>query len=271
MSPDFLTGMAEIKRAELERLKKEVPLELLERSALEAPPARRINLPRPFEGVGVIAEVKKASPSLGDIDASIDPVRLALEYQEGGAAAVSVLTEPTRFKGSVEDLLLVRSRIDLPVLRKDFIIDPYELYRTRGLGADLVLLIVAMLDRDTLAKMLEIASELGLTPLVEIHSDSDAEAIEGLPVELIGVNNRDLKSLTVNIETSLNLAGRLLDRFPDSRLVAESGVDGPETVNRLARAGYSGVLIGEYLVRSEDRRTALAGMMQSASMQGNRI
>jgi indole-3-glycerol phosphate synthase len=280
MVDDFLNKMAETKKAEIERMKAEVPLRLLKRSVREAPETRPLNLSKPFDGIGVIAEVKKASPSAGDIDPQLDPAALAGDYQDGGAAAISVLTEPTRFSGSVEDLVLVRSSVGLPVLRKDFIIDRYDLYRSRGLGADLVLLIAAMLPRDQLERLIDLTVELSMTPMLEIHSGEDLNKIKGLPAQLIGVNNRDLRTMTVNVETSFALIGQLLDCFPDCRPVSESGIAGPEVAARLAQAGYSAVLVGEYLVRSTNRRMAVADLVSAsenqplqsnASIQGNGI
>ncbi|MFC2075643.1 indole-3-glycerol-phosphate synthase [candidate division KSB1 bacterium] len=278
MVSDFLTDMAAAKTAELNRLKGEIPLAALKRSIKQAPPVRSLNLPEPFGGLGLIAEVKKASPSAGDIATDLDPAALALEYQAGGAAAVSVLTESTRFGGSVQDLVLVRSRLDLPVLRKDFIIDPYDIYRSRGLGADLVLIIAAMLERDRLERLIQLALELSLTPLVEVHSRNDLKKVKGLPVSIIGVNNRDLKTLTVNLDTSFQLIDELLDSFPGCRAVAESGIRRPETAAELAAVGYSALLVGEYLVRSHHPKRAVtellaavrdASVQPAASIQGN--
>lgn len=254
----FLEKIVEIKKSEAARLRREVPLSILKRSLKEAPPPRALLLPPPFEGISIIAEIKKASPSAGSIKPNIDPVSLARGYERGGAAAISVLTEQHFFRGSVEDLVLVRSAVSIPVLRKDFILNAYEVYRSRCLGADLILLIAALLTRKELDDLVSLALELGMTPLVEVHSWGDIDKLQGLPCTLIGVNNRNLNKLTVSLDTSFEVAGRILNDFQDCRLVAESGIKNSQEILRLGRAGYSGVLIGEYFIRQKKPGDAVA-------------
>jgi indole-3-glycerol phosphate synthase len=205
----------------------------------------------------VIAEVKRRSPSKGDLADIPDPAALAAEYAEGGAAAISVLTEQRRFGGSLEDLRSVREAVDVPILRKDFIVEPYQLLEARLAGADLALLIVAALDGQTLAALHDQARELGLTVLVEVHDEAETERAIDLGAELIGVNARNLRTLEVDPTTF----GRLAPLVPEDRvLVAESGIAGPADVERYVGEGARVVLVGEALVRDGDPRAAVAAM-----------
>jgi indole-3-glycerol phosphate synthase len=208
-------------------------------------------------GSSVIAEVKRRSPSKGDLADIPDPAVLATEYAAGGAAAISVLTEQRRFGGSLDDLRAVRAAVDVPVLRKDFIVTTYQLVEGRAAGADLALLIVAALDDDTLRRLHDEARELGLTVLVEVHDEAETERAVALGAELIGVNARNLKTLAVDDTTF----GRLAPQIPGDRvLVAESGISGPTDVKRFVAEGAHAVLVGEALVKDGAPREAVAAM-----------
>jgi indole-3-glycerol phosphate synthase len=208
-------------------------------------------------GSSVIAEVKRRSPSKGDLADIPDPAALAAEYAAGGAAAISVLTEQRRFGGSLADLRAVRAAVDTPLLRKDFVVTSYQVVEARAAGADLVLLIVAALDDDTLRRLHDEARELGLTVLVEVHDEAETERAVALGAELVGVNARNLKTLAVDDTTF----GRLAPLVPDDRvLVAESGISGPPDVKRFVSEGARVVLVGEALVKDGAPREAVAAM-----------
>ncbi|WP_112227692.1 indole-3-glycerol phosphate synthase TrpC [Lentzea atacamensis] len=205
-------------------------------------------------GVSIIAEVKRKSPSKGELAAIPDPAALAAAYAAGGAAAISVLTEQRRFGGSLQDLASVRAEVDVPVLRKDFIVTPYQLWEARAWGADLALLMVVSLPGGLLDELHGLALELGLTPLVETHTEDEiARAVE-LGAEVIGINARDLTTLEVDRAVFQKLAPHL----PESSVrIAESGVAGPEDVAEYRRWGADVVLVGEALVRSGDPRSSI--------------
>jgi indole-3-glycerol phosphate synthase len=208
-------------------------------------------------GSSVIAEVKRRSPSKGDLADIPDPASLARRYADGGAAAISVLTERRRFGGSLDDLRAVRAAVDVPVLRKDFIVESYQLVEARAAGADLVLLIVAALDDPTLRRLHDEARELGLTVLVEVHDEAETERAVDLGAELVGVNARNLKTLAVHGDTF----GRLAPLVPDDRVkVAESGIFSAADVRRFVREGARAVLVGEALVKDGDPERAVASM-----------
>ena len=208
-------------------------------------------------GSSVIAEVKRRSPSKGDLADIPDPAELARRYAAGGAAAISVLTEQRRFGGSLADLRAVRAAVDVPVLRKDFIVTSYQLVEARAAGADLALLIVAALDDDTLRRLYEEARELGLTVLVEVHDEAETERAVALGAELIGVNARNLKTLEIHDD----MFGKLAPLVPDDRVkVAESGIFSPADVQRFVAEGARAVLVGEALVKDGDPENAVAAM-----------
>lgn len=208
-------------------------------------------------GSSVIAEVKRRSPSKGDLADIPDPAVLAAEYAAGGAAAISVLTEQRRFGGSLADLRAVRAAVDVPVLRKDFIVSTYQLVEARAAGADLALLIVAALPGDELRRLHDEARELGLTVLVEVHDEPETERAVELGAELVGVNARNLKTLEIHDDTF----GRLAPLVPDDRVkVAESGIFSPADVQRFVGEGARAVLVGEALVKDGDPRSAVRSM-----------
>ncbi|RMB58788.1 indole-3-glycerol phosphate synthase TrpC [Tessaracoccus antarcticus] len=209
-------------------------------------------------GLAVIAEVKRRSPSKGDLAVITDPASLAAEYALGGASAISVLTEERRFSGTLADLDAVRDRVDVPVLRKDFMVEEYQFFEARAHGADMVLLIVASLTDAQLSRFHHLAIELGMTPLVETHTAEEVDRALGIGAELIGVNNRNLKTLEVDLATF----GGLAERIGENALkVAESGILTPADAARVAGEGADVILVGEALVRHGDPRSAVAGLV----------
>jgi indole-3-glycerol phosphate synthase len=214
---------------------------------------------RHFRGAGssVIAEVKRKSPSKGHLAEITDPAELAGSYARGGAAAISVLTERRRFGGSLDDLRAVRASVDTPILRKDFIVDDYQLLEARAAGADLALLMCSALGDDELHRLYSYARELGLTPLVEVHDEEEAKRAVDLGAELIGVNARNLKTLAVDP----GVFGRLAPLIPDDRVkVAESGIFSAADVQRYVDEGARAVLVGEALVKDGDPEAAVRSM-----------
>ena len=197
----------------------------------------------------VIAEVKKASPSKGVIRADFDPANIARSYEKAGAACLSVLTDKDFFQGSEEFLRQARDACSLPVLRKDFVIDPYQVYEARAIGADCILLIAAALDDAALMELSLLASELDLDVLCEVHDAEELERAQALPVRLIGVNNRNLRTFETTLDTSIELQ-QLMDY--DRILVAESGIHTPDDVERLRDAGINAFLVGEAFMRAQD-------------------
>jgi indole-3-glycerol phosphate synthase len=228
------------------------------RAALADVDPARDPMPRLREpGSSVIAEVKRRSPSKGDLAQISDPAALARQYAAGGAAAISVLTEERRFGGSLDDLRAVRAAVDVPLLRKDFVVEPYQVLEARAAGADLVLLIVAALDDETLRRLHDQARELGMAVLVEVHDEPETERAIELGAELVGVNARNLKTLDVDPDTF----GRLAPQVPADRvLVAESGVSSPVDVKRYVAEGARAVLVGEALVKDGDPENAVRAM-----------
>jgi indole-3-glycerol phosphate synthase len=225
------------------------PLAVVEAAALRQAPARdALAALAPAARVKIIAEVKRASPSRGDLAAIPDPAHHARLYEQGGASVISVLTEGRRFKGSLADLVAVKEAVTLPVLRKDFIATEYQVLEARAAGADLVLLIVAALDQGLLARLHALVLQLGMTPLVETHSADEVDRAADVGARLIGVNARDLSTF----ELDRDLFGRVAERIPaDAVKVAESAVLAPSDVARYRAAGADAVLVGEALVTSD--------------------
>jgi indole-3-glycerol phosphate synthase len=238
------------------------PLERVKKSAAAAPPPRDAYAALRAPGVGVIAEVKRASPSRGKLAEIPDPAHLAREYALGGARCVSVLTEGRWFGGSLEDFAAVRSAVEVPLLRKDFIVSSYQVHEARAWGADLVLLIVAALDQNTLTGLLERIESLGMTALVEVHDEQEADRALAAGARVIGVNARDLRTLDVDRAAFERIAPGL----PGSVVkVAESGVRGPHDLIRYASAGADAVLVGEGLVTHKSPREAVAELVTAGS------
>lgn len=255
---DIITGV----REDLVERRAHTPIAELERRAGEATaPLDPIAAFRSAPGVAVIAEVKRASPSKGSLAAIPEPGALAAAYAAGGASAISVLTEPRRFGGSLADLDAVRAAVRVPVLRKDFMVDPYQVTEARAHGADLILLIVAGLDDALMRDLNDQAIELGMTPLVEVHDAAELDRALALGPSLVGVNARNLKTLEVDPRTVTDL----LPRIPsDVVAVAESGVGGPEDVATYVRAGAGAVLVGEALVTGGRPTEAVREFIEAA-------
>ncbi len=237
------------KREELADRRRRVPLEALRRRADAAEPARPFLAAIRGPRVRLIAEVKGASPSAGTIRSAFDPAAIARGYEGAGAAAISVLTDARYFQGADEHLVAVRRAVGVPLLRKDFVIDPYQVYEARSLGGDAVLLIVAILSPALLADLQALAHELGMAAVVEVHGDADLEAALAVEAPLIGINNRNLDTL----ETTLDPSRRLRPRIPaEVTVIAESGIEERAQVEEMERLGVHAVLVGTALMRSPD-------------------
>jgi len=208
--------------------------------------------------VNIIAEIKRSSPSKGVINASIDVARVSQKYSAGGAAAISVLTEPEYFDGTIGDLVKVVNTVDLPVLRKDFIVNEYQIVEAAAAGARAILLIAAALDHDILKGLYTVATDLALDVLVEVHDLAELDAAANIGAKIIGINNRDLHSLEVSLDTSRRLAGHRPD---NCLLVAESGLSSKTEIDELQSLGFNGFLIGETLMRSGDPASSIGGMI----------
>jgi len=229
--------------------KRKVPISQLNEQLENAPKLRNAYEALNKDGMRLIAEIKRSSPSKGDLSAIENPVSLANDYQSGGADLISVLTESRRFKGNISDLIAVRSAVDLPVLRKDFIVTEFQVYESRLLGADLMLLIVAGLLKSQLVDFYQLATELGMDVLVEVHDLAEAEIAVDIGSKIIGVNSRNLKTLEVN-DKNFEL---ILPQLPASVLkVAESGISTRDQVLSVQELGAKAVLIGETLVRTSN-------------------
>ncbi len=212
--------------------------------------------------VNIIAEVKRASPSLGVIRADAEPALIARRYEAGGAAAISVLTEEDRFGGSLDDLRAVREAVSVALLRKDFIFEEYQLYEAAEAGADALLLIVAALDDETLSRLRQVTEdELGMDALVEVHTKDEMQRAEACGATLIGVNNRDLHTFKVSLDVSVEL---IKDAPPGALCISESGLRTADDLRRLRALGYRGFLIGETLMRSLDAEKTLRALLEAA-------
>jgi len=245
----FLEKIRQIKTAEVAAAKINRPEEELRAQIADLPPPRDFAGALSAEGISLIAEIKRASPSAGNIRPDLDPADQARLYQQAGAAAVSILTETRYFKGSLDDLASVKETVGLPVLRKDFLIDPYQIYQSRATGADAVLLISDMLEKDELLTLLEAAGAAGLAVLTEAHGEEALAAAIDAGARIIGINNRNLKDFTV----SLDVTRRLRPLVPLSGVViSESGIHAPAQMAELRVLGVDAVLIGEALVTAPD-------------------
>lgn len=259
--PDILRRILDRKAEEVRQQQRHLPLAELRARAEQAPLCSdfrealeaHIDAGRP----GVIAEIKRASPSKGLIRETLVPADIARRYAACGASCLSVLTDHDFFQGSDEDLASARKACALPVLRKDFTIDPYQVYEARAIGADCVLLIVAALEPSRLGDLLQLAHELGMQALVEVHTASELERALTLPASLIGINNRDLRRFETRIETTLELLAWLPQ---DRRVITESGIHERADVMRLRQAGVEGFLVGEAFMRAPDPGAALAAL-----------
>jgi indole-3-glycerol phosphate synthase len=256
-APDLLEAIVAATRRDLQTRRARVPYASLEQAAWRAPAPRGAEFAAALGQSGrvnVIAECKRRSPSRGVLQAAYDPAAQARAYARGGAVAISVLTEPAFFDGALEHLAQVRAAVALPLLRKDFVVDSYQLLEARATGADAVLLIVAALDDERLERLLAQAGALHLGVLVEVHDEAELERAIAAGATLVGVNNRNLRTLAVDLDVSARVAARLPDRIT---AVSESGVTGPEDVARLSGLGYHAFLIGERLMTAADPEGAL--------------
>lgn len=245
----------------LERVEERKKEKSLAQISREAGNLRNANANFPFEKalrmkeLAFICEVKKASPSKGILDEAFPYLEIAREYEDAGAAAISVLTEPDWFLGSDEYLREIRKAVKIPILRKDFTVDPYQIYEAKLIGADAILLICSLLDQEQLTEYLKLAQELGLSALVEAHTEEEIEAALKADAKIIGVNNRNLKTFEVDITTSFRLRKLVPERI---LFISESGIKTPEDVAKLREVNVSGVLIGETFMRSKDKKEQLA-------------
>ncbi len=255
----ILDEIIAVKRREVAEGKRETPLAALEARIAGLPPTRDFRQALAGAPGAIIAEVKRRSPSRGVIRADFDPVRIAEAYQANGAAAVSVLTDASFFGGSNGDLTAVKAAVSLPVLRKEFIIDPWQVHETRAIGADALLLIAAVLSECALAEYRELAASLGLASLVEVHDRRELDAALASGAEIVGINNRDLRTFVTDIGTSAALAPLV----PADRIVvSESGIRSRQEIETLMRTGVRAFLIGETLVAAPDSGAALRGLLE---------
>jgi indole-3-glycerol phosphate synthase len=257
MSATVLERILHTTREEVARRKRELPVDQLE-SVGEAPAVRRsLRTALTEPGIAVIAEFKRRSPSAGTLRERPGVAELVGAYERGGAAALSILTEGPHFDGSLEDLREARAACTLPILRKDFIVDPYQLHEARAAGADAVLLIVAALDQPALLDLHDQARELGLDVLVEVHDRAELARANEVGARLIGINNRDLRDFSVDVERTF----ALLEEVPNGvAVVSESGIATATQLRRLEEQGVQAVLVGETLMRSPDPEAVLAAL-----------
>lgn len=261
--PTILDELADAARARVAREKTVISAEEMEEKARTLPKkAFAFEKALASEPFAWICECKKASPSKGLIADQYDPAAIARDYEAAGASCISVLTEPSRFLGSDEDLQAVRAAVSLPILRKDFTIDPYMIFQARVLGADAVLLIASLLDEKTIQKSLALCDELGLSALCEAHDEQEIDMLIRAGARIIGVNNRNLKTFSVDTGNALSLR----DRVPRSIFfISESGIQQVEQIPALIEGGVSGVLIGEMLMKADDRKATLQSLKQAAA------
>jgi len=255
---DILDGV----RSDLAARQREISLDRVKELAARRPSCKDVMAAFAGPEVTVIAEVKRASPSKGALAAIADPAALASDYEAGGAKIISVLTEQRRFGGSIDDLAAVREAVQVPVLRKDFIVSSYQLWEARAYGADLVLLIVAALEQNALISLVERAQSIGLVPLVEVHTLAELERALAAGATLLGINARNLATLQVD----RGVFAQLVPHIPDGIIkIAESGVRGPHDLLAYAAAGADAVLVGESLVTGKDPRSAVADLVTAGS------
>ncbi|MDR0892656.1 MAG: indole-3-glycerol phosphate synthase TrpC [Mediterranea sp.] len=243
---DILSEIIANKRFEVDLQKRAVSLEQLMEGIAEATPVRSMSAALATSATGIIAEFKRRSPSKGWISREARPEEVVPAYVEAGASALSILTDEKFFGGSLKDIRAVRPLVDIPILRKEFIVDEYQLYQARLVGADAVLLIADALEREQCATLIAKAHELGLEVLLELHGEEELDYIDPM-VEMIGINNRHLGSFVTNVENSFRLAAKLPR---ETVLVSESGISSPEVVRRLRATGFRGFLIGETFMKT---------------------
>jgi len=262
---DILQRILATKRAETATARRLVSIDEIERLARAAPPPRdfvqAIHTKVAAGNTAVIAEIKRASPSKGLLRKDFDPAAIARSYEAGGAACLSVLTDREYFQGAPEHLSAARAACTLPVLRKDFIVEPYQVFEARAIGADCILLIAAVLPVEALRELERLAQSLGMAVLVEIHEASEVATALSLTTPLIGINNRNLRTFETSVQTTLDL----LPRIPAGKtVVTESGIRGREDVLQLRKSGVQAFLVGEAFMRAQDPGAALRALLLSA-------
>ena len=250
-----------VKQREIAAAKERIPLAAMEKLAREAPAVRDFVGALRAKKPAVIAEIKKASPSRGVLREHFEPAAIAKSYEKGGAACLSVLTDRDFFQGDAAHLAAARAACSLPVLRKDFIVDPYQVLEARAIGADCILLIAACLGAPEMAALEQVAADLGMAVLVEVHDAGELNTALTLKTPLLGINNRNLKTFETRLETTL----ALLESVPPQRLViTESGILSPEDVHRMRAAGVNAFLVGEAFMRAQDPGSALRALFPIA-------
>lgn len=240
------------KKTELEKRKSEIPIAILSKAIWNLPLPinfKKALLPSPDGRLRVIAEVKKASPSKGVIREDFDYLQIAEIYQKNGASALSILTDRNFFQGSIDYLSEIRQHVTIPLLRKDFVFDEYQIFEARGYGADAVLLIAAVLDDKQLHDFIELTLNLGMAPLVEVHDEAELERVLKTNAELIGINNRNLQTFKTDLNTTIRLIGSIPD---DKIVITESGINTKDDIKSLKEVGVDAFLIGEALMREAD-------------------
>ncbi|AQZ64767.1 Indole-3-glycerol phosphate synthase [[Actinomadura] parvosata subsp. kistnae] len=265
--PSVLDDILDGVRADLAARQQAVSIDELKQRAERAQAPRDAMAALGGDRISVIAEVKRSSPSKGALAAIADPAALAADYEAGGAHVISVLTERRKFGGSLDDLAAVRARVDIPILRKDFILTSYQLWEARAYGADLALLMVVCLEQEALVSLIERAESIGLTPLVEVHTEEELERAVAAGARVIGVNARNLKTLEVDRDVFAKIAPKI----PDNVIkIAESGVRGPHDLLAYARGGADAVLVGESLVTGKDPRKAVEALVTAGAHPSTR-
>jgi len=251
------------KTVEVKESKNSLPLELIIEQIKDALPSRNFfNAIKPDGKLKIISEVKHASPSKGVFRDDFDPVQIAKSYSRGGASAISVLTDEKYFRGSLTYLKNIRAEVDTPLLRKDFIIDPYQVYEARLFGADAILLIVAALDQSILKELLDLTRQLDMNAIVEIHDEAELQRALDAGSRIIGINNRDLRTFDVDLNVSINLSKKVP---ADKIVVAESGISSIEDIDRLMGEGVHVFLIGETFMKAPDPGLKLKELIKSSS------
>jgi len=259
----YLASILEHKRGELEQSKRQEPLERLRERPAYAAPTRSFSGALWSSSPAIIAEIKKASPSRDVIRPQFDPLAIARQYAKGGAAALSVLTDYSYFRGKLEYIEQVKGVVSLPVLRKDFIVDPYQVHEARAWGADAILLIAAALEPTKLEDLRNLAGDLGLESLVEVHSEEEIEALDLSSIRIIGINNRDLSTFATDLGTSTRLRALIP---PEILVVSESGITSGAQLKELMGSGLGAFLIGEHFMRAADPGEALRQILREAEV-----
>jgi len=259
----ILDEIIQNKAAEIKESKNSLPLELIIEQLKDAfPPRNFFDAINPNGELKIISEVKHASPSKGVLREDFDPVEIAKSYNMGGASAISVLTDEKYFRGSLSFLKNIRAEVDIPLLRKDFIVDPYQVYEARLFGADAILLIVAALDQLNLKKLLELAHSLHMNAIVEVHDEHELDRALDADARIIGINNRDLRTFDVDLNVSIKLSKKVPE---DKIVIAESGISSIEDIDRLRAQGVHVFLIGETFIKAPNPGQKLKELIESSN------